>query len=86
MLTGVLKWSFSLQALSCRFATHNSGDIESAILTGEIVERQKDHDSAESKYVIAGETIDDRSITVVAKFGASGRKLYILTVYGNEKR
>ena len=60
-------------------------DIESAILTGEIVERQKDRDTAESKYVIVGDTIDDRSIALVAKFGASGRMLYILTVYGNER-
>lgn len=60
-------------------------DIESAILTGEIVERQKDRDTAESKYVILGETIDGRSIAVVAKLGASGRTIYILTVYGNER-
>jgi hypothetical protein len=28
MLTGVLKWSFSLPPLSRRFATHNSGDSD----------------------------------------------------------
>lgn len=60
-------------------------DIESAILTGEIVERQKDPHTAESKYVIVGETSDDRSVGIVVKFGASGRMLYILTVYGEER-
>jgi hypothetical protein len=35
-------------------------DIESAILAGEIVERQKDRDTGESKYVIIG----GRSMTV----------------------
>ena len=60
-------------------------DIESAILTGEIVERQKERETAEWKYVIVGEAVDNRAIALVAKFGASGRMLYILTVYGDER-
>ncbi len=55
-------------------------DIESAILTGFIVERQKDRETGEWKYVISGQTLDGRSASVVAKFGLVGR-LYILTVY-----
>lgn len=56
-------------------------DVESAILTGEIVERQRDSQSSEWKYVIRGESVDGRGISVVAKVGSSGRTLYIITVY-----
>jgi hypothetical protein len=56
-------------------------DIESAVLTGDIIERQKEHETGESKYVISGEAVDGRPVAVVAKFGASGGMLYILTVY-----
>lgn len=56
-------------------------DVESAILTGNIVDRQKDSATAEWKYVISGEAVDGRPLSVVAKFGASGQVLYILTVY-----
>ena len=56
-------------------------DVESAILMGKIVERQKDAETGEWKYVISGEAVDGRPLSVVAKFGASGQMLYILTVY-----
>ena len=56
-------------------------DVESAILTGSIVERQKEMETGEWKYVISGEAIDGREMKVVAKFGSSGQMLYILTVY-----
>jgi hypothetical protein len=56
-------------------------DVESGILTGVIVERQRDRSKQEWKYLIQGETIDgDRVIVVVGKFGYAG-KLVILTVY-----
>lgn len=55
-------------------------DIERAILTGEIVERQKDHQSGEWKYLIMGQTIDSQMITVVAKLSVT-KKLVIITVY-----
>lgn len=55
-------------------------DVESAILTGDIVERQKDTRSREWKYVISGRAIDGRRIGVVAKIGSSRRVLYIITV------
>lgn len=57
-------------------------DVESALLTGAIAEKQKDTETGEPKYVIEGESIEGRPISVVAKFGASGQRLYILTVYG----
>jgi hypothetical protein len=56
-------------------------DVESAILTGTIVERQKEGETGEWKYVISGESVDGRQMSVVAKFGASVQMLYILTVY-----
>ena len=56
-------------------------DVESAILTGEITHRQRDEQSGEWKYIARGQTLDERLISVVAKFGASARKLYIMTVY-----
>ena len=56
-------------------------DVESAVLTGEIVQRQKETETGEWKYVISGEAADGRQIAVVAKFGTSAQILYILTVY-----
>ena len=55
-------------------------DIERGILTGTIIERQKDRDSAEWKYLIEGRTIAEKRLIVVAKLGISG-KLVIITVY-----
>lgn len=37
-------------------------DIENAVLTGEIIERQQDSETAEPKYLVAGKTLDERSI------------------------
>ena len=56
-------------------------DVERGILTGTIVERQKEPDTGEWKYVISGESIDGRNILVVAKLGASAHIVYIITVY-----
>jgi hypothetical protein len=56
-------------------------DVESAMLTGEIVGRQRDSDSSEWKYVVSGQALDDRRLAVVAKIGRSRRTLYIITVY-----
>ena len=45
-------------------------DVESAMLTGTIVERQKDRRSAERKYCLVGRSADDtRTVGVVVKFG-----------------
>lgn len=40
-------------------------DVESGILTGELLERQRDHSSAEWKYRINGKTIDDSQIELL---------------------
>ena len=56
-------------------------DVENAILTGEIIERQRDRKTKEVKYLVRGQTADARQLLVaVTKFGRSGT-LVILTVY-----
>jgi hypothetical protein len=55
-------------------------DLENIILTGVIVERQKDRKTDETKIVIRGIALDSREAEVVVKVGLSG-VLYIITVY-----
>ncbi len=55
-------------------------DIENSILTGRIVERQKDHDTGEWKCLIQGRTLADAEIVVVAKLSLTGT-MVIITVY-----
>jgi len=55
-------------------------DIEQCILTGKIVERQKDNLTAEWKYRINGQILDDSEAEVIAKLSPTG-KLVIITVY-----
>jgi hypothetical protein len=55
--------------------------VESGILTGVIVERQRDRAKQEWKYLVQGATVDGNQVmVVVSKFGYAG-KLVILTVY-----
>jgi hypothetical protein len=54
-------------------------DLENIILTGRIVERQKDRQTHETKVVIRGRTLDSREAEAVAKVGPTGA-LYIITV------
>lgn len=55
-------------------------DVEGAILTGQIIERQKDQASAEWKYIVKGRGLADDGIAVVVKLSPTG-KLVIITVY-----
>jgi hypothetical protein len=55
-------------------------DVESGILTGEILECQKDQATAESKYRIQGEAVMGEPIEIIAKLSLSG-KVVIITVY-----
>lgn len=57
-------------------------DVETAILTGKIHERQKDKDTGDWKYRIVGKSIDHRSITVIAKISTT-EKLVVITTYQN---
>jgi len=55
-------------------------DVEQAILTGEIIERQQDQETGEWKYLIAGNTLADEPLIVVAKLASTGN-LVLITVY-----
>lgn len=55
-------------------------DVERGVLTGKILERQKDKVTAEWKYRINGQTVDAGEVEVVAKLSPTG-KLVIITVY-----
>lgn len=52
-------------------------DVESIIFTGQIVERQKDTDSGEWKYVIEGETLAGRPGNAVTKISLTGKVVFI---------
>ena len=55
-------------------------DVEHCILTGKILERQKDKVTAEWKYCINGQSLGGSEVEVVAKLSPTG-KLVIITVY-----
>ena len=55
-------------------------DTERIVFTGKIVERQKDHNTKEWKYIVEGETISGSMAVVVGKLSITG-KLVIITVY-----
>ena len=58
-------------------------DIEHAVLTGEIIEKQKDLKIGEWKYLLHGKSINNDPITVVVKVSPTG-KLVIITVFRDE--
>ncbi len=55
-------------------------DLENIILTGEIIERQRDRQTREIKCLIRGFTLDGRRAETVVKIGPTG-KLIVITVY-----
>ncbi len=55
-------------------------DVEQAILTGQIVERQRDRNTGDWKYLIHGQTNDGLSVIVVAKLSPTDM-VVIITVY-----
>ena len=55
-------------------------DVERGLLTGEIVERQKDRETGEWKYLVRGRTLAGSGLVLAAKISPTG-KLVILTVY-----
>ncbi|MCK4488590.1 MAG: DUF4258 domain-containing protein [Desulfobacterales bacterium] len=55
-------------------------DVERCILTGEIIERQKDRVTNEWKYLVEGKSIVDNNLIVVTKLGPTG-KLVVITLY-----
>ena len=57
-------------------------DVERCILTGKIIERQKDRKTGEIKYRILGFMVSGDLMEVIAKFGPTG-KLFIITAYSS---
>jgi hypothetical protein len=55
-------------------------DLENIVLTGQIIERQRDKTSGETKYVVHGITLDGQGAETVVKVGHTGR-LVVITVY-----
>jgi hypothetical protein len=55
-------------------------DVESCILSGRILQRQKDRETGDWKYGVRGRIIDGAEIDVIVKISRSG-KLVIITTY-----
>jgi hypothetical protein len=55
-------------------------DLENIILTGQIIQRQRDRQTREVKCVIRGFTLDGLEAETIVKLGATGR-LVVITVY-----
>ena len=55
-------------------------DLENVVLTGKIVERQRDTQTREVKCVVAGITLDGAGAEAVVKIGFTGR-LIVITAY-----
>ena len=55
-------------------------DLENIILTGEIIERQRDAKTREVKCIVAGITLDGAAAEAVVKVSFGG-KLVVITVY-----
>ena len=60
-----------------------SYDVEHVILSGEILERQRDADTSESKYRVRGQTIKGPEAEVIVKISPTG-KVVVITVYRTE--
>ncbi len=55
-------------------------DVESVILSGKIVERQKEQNTGEWKYLIRGESLAGDPVITVTKISPTG-KLVFVTVF-----
>jgi len=54
-------------------------DLERWILTGNIIEQQKDRETGEWKYLVEGESITDGKIVVVVKISLTEKLVFITT-------
>lgn len=73
----VLTWHARLEMRADNFTIY---DVERGILTGTIIERQRDQKTGEVKYCVKGTTMTRNRIELVTKFSPTG-KLVIITVY-----
>jgi len=55
-------------------------DLENIILTGEIIERQRDRQTREVKCAVRGVTVDGLEAETIVKVGPTAR-LVVITVY-----
>jgi hypothetical protein len=55
-------------------------DLETIVLSGTIVERQRDGNTREIKYVVRGTILSGQDAEVVVKIGPSGH-LHVITIY-----
>jgi hypothetical protein len=55
-------------------------DLENIILTGEIIERQRDRKTREVKLIVRGISLEGIEAETVVKFSPSGT-LFIITIY-----
>ena len=55
-------------------------DLESIILTGQVIKRQRDTQTHEVKYIVVGIALDGSDATAVVKVGFTG-KLIVITAY-----
>jgi Zn/Cd-binding protein ZinT len=56
-------------------------DVESIILSGQLVERQRDRQTRQCKYAVQGRTLDGKDAEVVVKFEFGTGRLYVITAY-----
>ena len=76
-----LQYVMTIHAEEEKDADHlNIFDVEHCILSGKIVERQKETETAEWKYRIAGKSYSGDNMELIGKISATG-KLVIITVY-----
>ena len=60
-------------------------DVERTILTGKIIERQRDQATREWKYLVRGHAVDGRQVVVVSKLGSTD-KLVVITAWANDEQ
>ena len=58
-------------------------DVESVVLSGSIIERQKDIVSGEWKYLVKGEALSGKPVITVTKISPTGKMIFV-TVYREE--
>ena len=60
-------------------------DLERTILTGDIIERQRDPATRELKYLVRGNAVDGRQVVIVGKLGPTD-KLVLITAWANDEQ
>ena len=59
-------------------------DVESIVLSGNIIERQKDKTTNEWKYLVKGETLAGDLAITVAKIGPTGKLIFVTVFLSKE--